>query len=334
MLVVANEAAAVAELERLEVKEILIGRDAGLDPLAAAIHKALGTVPLARRVAVGATASERAAALVANYAAEMHRGTPLALQPLEVVAPGAAMELPPTTVRNLELLRTIIDGGRKGSLLGLIDVARTSLGSRLLKEWLLSPLFALAPIGERHDAIAAAIEHGVAAQTVRGLLKDVADLERLVARIAAKSATPRDLVALATSLGRVPGIAEGLAATEHPALVALAAGLDPVAEARTEIERAIVDEPPATLKDGDVIRGGFDPELDRLSQIARDGKDWFVRYGDGLRESSGIQSLKVKYNAVFVRVKVVEESAGFWVGAIFGERPSKTCRITVSAFNL
>ncbi|MCB9730428.1 MAG: DNA mismatch repair protein MutS, partial [Deltaproteobacteria bacterium] len=219
---------------------------------------------------------------------------PMARQDLE-----ATVRLGPETVANLELLRTLADGHRRGALLHVLDHTRTPMGTRALKQWLLYPLTDPAAIRERHDAVEALVLDPILRATVREALAGVYDLERLTTRIAAGSATPRDLVALAGSLERLPALASALLDSAAPALASLATRLDAVPEVGALLGRALADEPPATLKDGGVFREGFHTELDELIEISRDGKAWFNRYAEGLRASSGIQSLKIRFNGVF-----------------------------------
>jgi DNA mismatch repair protein MutS len=298
-----SEALAVRTLIGLEPKEILLPPEARhlIGPLQKALPRAAFTV---RPHAAGPLLNpddptDAASALVAAYARELHRGGALALRPIEFESSGAAMLLPPSTVRNLELLRSLMDGARERSLLAELDDTKTAMGSRLLRGWLLAPLTDLALIRARHDAVEATLESPLTRASIRDLLRGVLDLERLTGRIVAKTATPRDLSALATSLERVPALSDALIRSELPALSALADRLEPLSDAVALIRRTLVDDPPATLKDGGVIREGADAELDTLIALAREGKDWFIAYGDKLRETSGISSAKIKFNQVF-----------------------------------
>lgn len=302
----AARADALAALQRLDPKEVLVEREA--PALATALAKALPRCPLARRptpeaspsagAGPGIDALDLASSMVVAYAREMYRSGDLALQPLAIVERGRYMELPPTTVVNLELLRSIREASRRGSLLALIDAARTPMGSRALRDWLLAPLADLEAIRHRHDVVAAAVEDVVRRAEVRDALRGVADLERLVGRIAARAATPKDLAALAGSLERVPVVAAALLAADAPALHAIGAALDPVEDAVRLVRGALVEDPPP-LKDGGVFREGHHPDLDELIAIAREGKDWFLAYEQTLKEQSGIGSVKVRYNSVF-----------------------------------
>jgi DNA mismatch repair protein MutS len=295
----ATESLALRTLIGLEPKEILLPPEVRhlIEPLAKALPRAAFTLRTLSDTPLLAT--DEASALVATYARELYRGGDLALRPIELEAPHAHMELPPTTVRNLELLRSLMDGARERSLLAELDDTKTAMGSRLLRSWLLAPLTDLTQIRRRHDAVQASLEAPTTRVEVRDLLRGVLDLERLIGRIVAKSATPRDLTALATSLERVPGIANALVGSAMPALSGLATALDPIPEAAALIRKTLVDDPPATLKDGGVIREGAHAELDELIAIARDGKDWFLNYGEELRAASGISSAKIKFNQVF-----------------------------------
>ena len=299
-LAVASGQDAMDELRRLEIKELVL--EPGRDDLVKIAQHAFPRVVLSSR-SLPAGASHKpelaAAELVLDYARSLYRGGEIAMRPLEVLDLGASMVLPPTTVRNLELLRSLMDGGRKGSLLALLDETRTAMGSRLLRGWLLAPLVDASAIRRRHDGVQAALEAPLTRSEVRDLLRGVSDLQRLVARVVARSAHPRELVALASSLERVPGLARALLSSEHPALAALAAELDPVSDAIEAIRATLVDEPPPTLKDGGVIRKGADPELDELLAIASEGKDWFDQYEASLRETSKIPSVKIKFTGVF-----------------------------------
>lgn len=287
-------AAALGELGRIEPREILVADDD--EPLAVAVAHALPGVAVTRVPPRGAGNAE---AMAADYIGETQKGGPLLLRDLERVELSRSLLLGPMTVRNLELTRTLADGKRKGSLLHLLDQTRTAMGSRLLRQWILFPLVELAPIRARHDAVQGLLEHPMLRDDLREGLAGVYDLERLVARVTAGAASPRDLVALKDSLGRLPALAGALRGSDSPALAALADGLDPVEEARELIARALVDEPPMRLQDGGVIREGYSDELDELLAIARDGKSWFSRYEAELRTASGISSAKIKYNGVF-----------------------------------
>jgi DNA mismatch repair protein MutS len=204
----------------------------------------------------------------------------------------------PTTLKHLEILEGA-DGGRDGSLLNELDRTVTSMGSRLLRAWLLRPLVALEPIRDRLDAVEELAYRSTERGKLREAIKSVLDLERLVARAALGTAGPRDLVGLKQSLGLIPRVRTVLTDLQAPLVRALVAALDDVPDVRQEIERTLVDEPPALVRDGGFTRGGVDPDLDELTGISRSGKQVIAEMEDRERARTGITSLKVRYNRVF-----------------------------------
>jgi len=204
----------------------------------------------------------------------------------------------PTTIRHLELVESA-QGGRAGSLLDEIDRTVTAMGGRLMRAWLLAPLVTLEPIRERLDAVEALAFRTAERGKLRETLKTVLDLERLMSRVALSTASPRDLVALRTSLGAVPRVRLLLADCGAPLVASLVAQLDDLADVRGAIECTVVDEPPALARDGDVIRDGVDAELDALRRVSRSGKQVIAELEATERARTGIQSLKVRFNRVF-----------------------------------
>jgi DNA mismatch repair protein MutS len=198
----------------------------------------------------------------------------------------------PTTLEHLEVLEGA-KGSRDDSLLNELDRTATSMGSRLLRAWLLRPLVALEPIWDRLDAVEELAFRSTERGKLREILKPVADLERLVARAALGTAGPRDLVGLKQSLALIPRVRSTLADLQAPLVGALLAGLDDVPEVRHEIERTLADDPPALARDG------VDPGLDELTAISRSGKQVIAEMEERERTRTGIASLKVRYNRVF-----------------------------------
>jgi DNA mismatch repair protein MutS len=290
---------ALSELGRIEPAELLV--DAADTELIATLRPRLDGVlmsPMSPPPIQGELLLDTGA-MVDAYLKDTQKSGVLPLKPLETEDLDASLRLGAETVRNLELLRTLADGRRKGSLLGLIDQTRTAMGGRKLKRWMLYPLRDPAAIDQRLDAVQALVVDPTVRSEIRDHLQGVHDLERLVTRTVAGSATPRDLVALASSLEHVPDLVGILEATGDPVLAAVATGFDPVPEATRLVREALVDEPPPSMKDGGAIREGHSPELDALMAIAADGKSWFNAYADELRAASGITSLKIRYNNVF-----------------------------------
>ncbi len=204
-----------------------------------------------------------------------------------------------TTERNLELFETVAGRGRQGSLIWVIDQTVTAMGGRRLRDWLKYPLLSVPAIEARQGAVGELVEEAAARVRVREVLGCVADLERLVARVAMRRAMPRDLVALKDSLRRVPEVRRPLEGALSPRLREVAGGLDECAEVCELIERAIIDDPPLLMREGGFVRRGYSAELDELADISRDGKGWIARLEATERQRTGIGSLKVGYNKVF-----------------------------------
>ncbi|TMZ44353.1 DNA mismatch repair protein MutS, partial [Klebsiella pneumoniae] len=183
-------------------------------------------------------------------------------------------------------------GKKAGSLLGLLDQTATAMGSRLLKKWLDKPLLDVHKIEERQQVVQALMEEWILQDEIRDKLKEVYDLERLSARIAYGSANGRDLLALQRSLKAIPGLKQELIQTGNPALKQIAEEMDPLTELADRIEQSIAEEAPVTIREGNLIRDGYDEELDRLRMAKREGKDWIARLQQQEREKTGIKSLK------------------------------------------
>jgi DNA mismatch repair protein MutS len=215
------------------------------------------------------------------------------------------MYLDATARRHLELTQNLMDGTRRYTLLATLDSTCTPMGARLLKRWLDEPLLEPDAIAARLDAVEVLAQQSIRRDALRQMLRPLADLERLAARASTGTANARDLVALRQSLQRLPALyAEADALLRElrqpPTLLAtLAPRLAPLSDLCALLERALVDDPPADLKSGGVIRDGYDPELDRLRQVRTDGKQWIAQLEAKERQRTGIPSLKVGYNAVF-----------------------------------
>ena len=204
----------------------------------------------------------------------------------------------PITLKHLEVVAGS-EGGTRGSLLDEIDRTVTPMGGRLLRAWLLRPLYTLERIRDRLDAVEELAFRSTERGKFRDGLKAVHDLERLLARAALGTAGPRDLVALRQSLGAVPRLKLLLEDFQAPLVRSLVAELDDVAELREEIERTIIDEPPAFARDGGFTRDGIDPQLDELKTISRSGRQVIAEMEERERARTGIASLKVRFNRVF-----------------------------------
>jgi DNA mismatch repair protein MutS len=218
---------------------------------------------------------------------------------LAVYYPGEYMVLDNASRRNLELTRSLRDGGRRSTLLWVVDKTITSMGARMLKAWLERPLLRLPDIVKRHEAVQELVNKPTLRADVRSLLGDVYDLERLSGRVAYGNANAKDLIALKNSLVTLPSVRVMLEDVASARLVDLRDSLDMLDDVRDLIEQAISDEPPISVTDGGVIKTGFDGEVDRLRTATREGKGWIAALEVREREKTGIRSLKVGYNKVF-----------------------------------
>ena len=215
------------------------------------------------------------------------------------LAEGQYMELDLTARRNLELTETLRTKEKKGSLLWVLDQTKTPMGRRLIRAWLERPLLSPAAISRRLGAVEALVDAAIPRQELTAALREVPDLERLIGRIVYGSAGGRDLTSLSAGLGKLPQVRALLAPLPSPLLKSLAEGLDDLADLRALIDRAIVDEPPFTVREGGVIRPGYDAEVDRLRDIQTRGKDLVAAVEAREKERTGIKSLKVGFNKVF-----------------------------------
>ena len=209
------------------------------------------------------------------------------------------LTLDDTAKRNLELFATTQGGGREGTLFHVLDETMTAMGGRRLRWWLSYPLLDAAKIRQRLSAVDEIREGHLLRSDLRKALSGLYDLERLGGRIALGVANGRDLAALRGSLRVLPGLKQLLAALETPVLTALREGIDEMPEILDLLERSIAAEPPLTLREGGIIREGYDAELDRILSVSRDGKSWIAALEEKERQRTGIASLRVGFNNVF-----------------------------------
>lgn len=204
------------------------------------------------------------------------------------------------TRRNLELISSIRHGSRDGSLLGILDRTVTAMGGRKLRSWIERPLVDLDAIQERLDAVEAMLEGFFLRTRLRELLNEVYDLERLLARVTYGTANARDLIALKQSLLVVPELQQTLEnESSDKRLQYLAGQLDDLSDLVSLMDKALVDDPPLSLREGGIIKDGYHPDVDRLREAAKGGRQWIAGLEHRERERTGIRSLKVGYNKVF-----------------------------------
>src|SRR3989454_11411245 len=203
------------------------------------------------------------------------------------------------TLRTLEVVQNARDGGRESTLLEILDRTGTAMGGRLLRDWILRPLLLEEAIRERLDAVEFLLERPAERAAVRANLDRIHDIERLLARCSLGTATARDLVALRDSFAILPEIAAWSMALTSPPLARIMAGFDGLADLHARLQESIADDPPATVREGGLLRDGYRQELDDLRSIRRDSRAYLASIETRERERTGIASLKVRYNKVF-----------------------------------
>ena len=244
------------------------------DSLAAASQVLLSHFDVSSLSAFGLTSSAEilAAALALQYVQDTQRAVLSHIRAVQSCTLDQYLQIDAHSRDNLELVKTVRDGKKKGSLLGVLDNTVTGMGARQLRSFLERPLLDLEAIEARHDAVEALLEQTALRLDLKDLLGEVHDLERLLGRLVAGSGNARDLKALANSLEKIPSIKELFSQETSPLLTDLAAQLDPLTEFTELVGRAIVDEPAITLRDGNLIRDGYNSELDALRQASKGGK--------------------------------------------------------------
>lgn len=236
----------------------------------------------------------RSAGAILQYLKETQPNALNLLTSLRFYSLNDFMTLDASTRRNLELEETL-RGERKGSLLGTLDRTVTPMGKRLLHQWISQPLLSVEKIRRRQDGIEYFLKDGMKRAEIRNALKPLADLERLVNRVAAGQAQPRDLVAMRDTLSRLPAIKAALG--DSSAAVNNLWSL--CAEELSLLQSAIQDDPPATLQNIGIIRAGYSPELDSVIEASKHAREWIANLESVEREKTGIKTLKVGYNKVF-----------------------------------
>ena len=221
------------------------------------------------------------------------------LQPVTTYQIHQYMKIDYYSKRNLELTETIRSKGKKGSLLWLLDETMTAMGGRMLKHWIDRPLISQNEIESRQTIVEVLLSYYFERQELREKLKEVYDLERLAGRVAFGNINARDLVQLKRSLMQVPYLKQILAGMQNEKVNQIAELLDPCEEITDLLEQAIVENPPLSLKEGNMIRDGYNAQLDQYRDASRNGKTWIAQLEREEREKTGIKSLKVGYNRVF-----------------------------------
>jgi DNA mismatch repair protein MutS len=248
----------------------------------------------------GRAAAAAAAGAILYYVRSTQRGSLDHVDRIGWYERQNCLVLDAVTVRNLELIEPLFAGADTGvTLLRSIDAAITPMGKRLLRAWLLRPSLDLAEINARLDAVEAGVKETIAREELRRALDGVLDLERLLSRVTLETANPRDVLALAASLAKIPAIKRGVGRLPAERLKSLHGSLDELTELRDRIQKTVVPEPPLSFADGGVIAAGIDRDLDELRELSRNSKRVLAEIEQREREWTGIASLKVKFNSIF-----------------------------------
>ncbi|MCG7333975.1 DNA mismatch repair protein MutS [Sporosarcina sp. ACRSM] len=221
------------------------------------------------------------------------------IRPFEFIQKQAKLSIDANSMRNLELVQSIRNGTKEGTLYWLLDETVTAMGARKLKMWIHQPLADKSTIENRLDTVTELIEAYFLRDELQTSLKEVYDLERLAGRISMGSASGRDLAQLRNSLRRVPAIQKALHDSDWPLLREFSSRIDTCDEALHLLEAAIAENPPLSVKEGGVIKDGYDEKLDQYRDASQNGKAWLAELEREERERTGIKTLKIGYNRVF-----------------------------------
>src|SRR4030067_201537 len=240
-----------------------------------------------------------AAGALLGYLSETQKTSLKNINHVKVWRRGQYMTVDDQVQRTLELVRSSQTGQRKGTLFHLLDKTMTPMGGRLLRHWILNPLMDCDEIIKRQDAIEELRDHFTLRYKLRELLSNIHDMERIISRITLKAANARDLVSLNQCLGIIPELKGLLSGCSDTFIRNAVNMIDSIGELNKLISEAIADSPPLSITDGGIIRDGFNPDLDRLREISREGKGWIARLEAKERQRTGLDSMKIRYNRVF-----------------------------------
>ena len=234
-----------------------------------------------------------------KYLEETQKNSLSHMSRLTRYATGNYMVLDSATRRNLELVETLREKQKRGSLLWVLDKTKTAMGARTLRKYVEQPLIDKESIVKRLDAVAELKDNAICREEIREYLNPVYDLERLVGKITYQSANPRDLIAFQSSLSMLPSVKCILKDMESDLLKEIYEELDPLEELCDLVGRAIQEEPPLAMKEGGIIKDGYNEEVDRLRKAKSEGKKWLADLETKEREKTGIKNLRIRYNKVF-----------------------------------
>lgn len=320
----------IGELISLGCKEIVIGEEIDLklfDNLRALKQIVLSyeesvELPIEYQILVQDLADSQLKAAfgrLINYLTRTQKSSLGHLQPVSLTKNEDFLQIDYNSRRNLELTETIRSKSRQGSLLWLLDKTKTAMGSRMLKQWIERPSINEQIIGERLDIVEAFISQFMVKEELKQLLNEVYDLERLSGRIAFGNANARDLLQLKSSLEQIPKVKELLAQIPMPSIHTQLSRMADCSHITDLLEKAIVENPPISIKEGSLIKDGYHATLDEYRYVINHGKEWILALEAKEREKTGVKSLKIKYNKVFgyyieiskANLHLIPEDAGY-----------------------
>lgn len=240
-----------------------------------------------------------AAGALLKYLYETQKNNLANMTSLQLYSTGKYMIIDSSTRRNLELVETLREKQKRGSLLWVLDKTKTAMGARLLRSFVEQPLIDKAEIERRLDAIESLKENAMEREEIREYLNPIYDLERLIGRVTYQTANPRDLIAFKSSLQMLPFLKTLLGDFKVSLLEEIQADLDTLEDIFMLIEASIAEEPPVSIRDGGILKEGYDEEIDKLRHAKTEGKGWLMELEAKERERTGIKNLRIKYNKVF-----------------------------------
>ncbi len=270
-----------------------------LSKASAAILRHFNVTSLSQLSLDGAEGAVSALGAVMDYLREVQKSELENIKNIDYYGEGSFMRLDVSTLRNLEITETMRNREKRGSLLWVLDKAKTSMGKRMLRSWLEQPLLSIAKITKRHNAVDELVNNPSVRDDIIDSLSGCQDLERLITRIAYSTANARELKGLSSTLARLPAIKDYLSSCKSSLLAELCSDIVPLEDLVELIDGAIIDEPPFSVREGGMIKDGFNAELDSLRDILNNGKGYIADIQLREQERTGIKKLKIGYNRVF-----------------------------------
>lgn len=218
---------------------------------------------------------------------------------LEIKESEKYMDIDRYSIRNLELLETLREKKSKGSLFGVLNDTKTSMGGRTLRKWIINPLVNCAKIQNRHRAVAELVKNPITREDIRQAFKSVQDIERITTRVIYKTANCKDLLAIAASLEPLPHIKKLLEGCSSGILSKIAEDFDPLEDIKTLIDKSINPKASVTLREGGIIKDGYNEDVDKYRAVMKNGKEWISEIAEKEKEKTGIKNIKMGYNRVF-----------------------------------